>query len=208
MNGIVSRSSSARGGVQAALLGGLALVMTILVVTPLLVPAALYYSLRPSGDLDALCGAVSQSTGLEFGREFELSLSPMACTLVRAGTAWAGLPPEAQSAFRAIRAVEVGVYGVSLRATAAGSRCALVEIDEAMSKRGWERIVGVMNRREVVAVFAPRAIPSRRDLSLAVLVFDGSRVVVASVRGDPEALVELALQHAGHDRIDRLALRH
>ena len=42
-----------------------------------------------------------------------------------------------------------------------------------MAKRGWERLVGVIDRHQVVAVFAPQTIRSHRDLSLAVLVSAG-----------------------------------
>ena len=42
-------------------------------------------------------------------------------------------------------------------------------------------------------------------VDLAVLVFSGSQVVLASVRGDPEALIELALQQGRDHASARLA---
>lgn len=199
-------SPAVHGSVQTILLGGLALALAAVVVLPLMVPAALYLSLRPSGGLDVLRQAAAQSAGVELEPEIQIALRPAACALLRAGAALADHPPELHAALGAIRAVEVGVYQVAASKPPAKPRGMLGEIDRAMAARGWERVVGVVNARDMVAVFAPRNIRSHRDLSLAVLVFDGSRVVAASVRGDPEAVIDLALEHAPRHHVPRLAL--
>ncbi|HOY59647.1 MAG TPA: hypothetical protein PK640_16120 [Verrucomicrobiota bacterium] len=201
-----SPSASTRGSVQTILLGGLALALAVIVLLPLMVPAALYLSLRPSGRLDVLRQAVARSAGIELEPEIEIALRPAACALLRAGAALAGHPPELHAALGAIRAVEVGVYQVASSKPSAKCRAMLGELDRAMAARGWERIVGVVNAGDMVAVFAPQNIRSHRDLSLAVLVFDGSQVVAASVRGDPQAVIDFALDHARHHHVPRLAL--
>ncbi|HOB97267.1 MAG TPA: hypothetical protein PKM43_00815 [Verrucomicrobiota bacterium] len=195
-----------RGSVQTILLGGLALALASVVLLPLMVPAALYLSLRPSGSLDVVRQAVARSARVDLEPEIEIALRPAACALLRAGAALADHPPELHAALGAVRAVEVGVYQVASSKLSAKPRDMLGDIDRAMAARGWERVVGVMNAGDMVAVFAPQKIRSHRDLSLAVLVFDGSRLVAASIRGDPEAVIDLALEHAPRHHAPRLAL--
>jgi hypothetical protein len=182
--------------VGVTVLGAVTLLLATVVVAPLLVPAAIYLSFRPTGDLRALHRAVARATDGELEREIELALRPTVFALVRAGAVWADLPPEARSALRVVRGAEIGLYQVTSARRSPGPATLLAEIDRAMVQRGWDRVVGVVGGRGVVAVFAPQSIPSPGDLRLAVLVYDGAQLVVASVRGDPEALVELALNQA------------
>jgi hypothetical protein len=153
-----------------------------------------------------LRASVGQATGVELEREIELAVRPMAFALVRAGAVVAGLPAEARAALGAVRGAEVGLYQVSAAPRAGGPTGLLAEVDRTMARRGWDRIVAVVDGRQMVAVFAPQDIRSSRDLSLAVLVFDGSQVVLASVRGDPEALADLALEQAQLQRRPHLAV--
>ncbi len=192
---------------QTILLGGLALALAAVVLLPphgsgrpvsLPAPQRRPRRLAP--------GRGSDRPGREAEPEIELALRPAACALLRAGAALADHPSELHAALRAIRAVEVGVYQVASSKPSPERRAMLGEIDRAMATRGWERIVAVVNAGDTVAVFAPQNIRSHRDLSLAVLVFDGSQVVAASVRGDPEAVIDFALDHARHHHVPRLAL--
>jgi hypothetical protein len=134
--------------------------------------------------------------GGELEREIELAVRPPAFTLVRLGALCGDLPAEARTALRAIHSAEVGLYQVAPGPRSGRRAGLLTAVDQAMIKRGWERIVGVVDGPTVVAVFAPHNLRSNRDLSLAVMVCEGSQVVLASVRGDPEILAELAFEQA------------
>jgi len=195
MNTAGFNETGRRGWVSRLLLGGMALVLGVLVVTPLLVPAALYHSFRPTSDLEALRAGVVRATGARLDREIELAVRPLAFAMVRAVTVFADIPEEARAAVRAIHSVELGVYQVRAAWGEGGPRGVLSAVDEAMAKRGWDRLVGVVDGSTVVAVFGPRTLPSQRDLPLAVLVTDGPQLVLAKVRGDPEVLATWALAH-------------
>lgn len=207
MNASVSVPSlrSRRGWVYSGVLGATAIVLGAIVILPLLVPAAVYLAFRPSGVLDSIRQEVARSTGNALDREIELALRPAAVALLRAGLACADLPAEARSALGAVHSAEVGLYQTSSIERSEAPGRLLSRVDTVMAKRGWERIVGVVDGQDVVAVFVPQTIPSHRDVSLAVLVHSGSQLVIASVRSNPEAIVDLVLKQSRCSAISRLA---
>jgi hypothetical protein len=64
-----------------------------------------------------------------------------------------------------------------------------------MKARGWDRIVGVVERGQLVAVYWPSAKVSAANVTCCVLVFEGENLIVTSVHGNLEPLFELARQH-------------
>jgi hypothetical protein len=73
----------------------------------------------------------------------------------------------------------------------------LAAADSAMTARGWERVVGVMDGKELVAIYLPGEKVSVHRLQCCVLVFDGKEMVLVSVRGNPEPLLIYALKQPG-----------
>ena len=72
----------------------------------------------------------------------------------------------------------------------------LASADSAMTARGWERVVGVIDGRDLVAVYLPKKLSVHR-LKCCVLVFDGKEMVLVSAQGNPEPLVAYALAQPG-----------
>jgi len=151
---------------------------------------------RVSSDVGALRDSVIKSAGAQWDQQIEFGVGAMTLTAARAGLAFVDLDPEARATLQAARGAEVGVYkrrgaqgefrgGTILRAA-----------DQAMTERGWDRIVGVTNGRELVAVYAPQAVRSTRNLKVCVLVLDPQELVVASARGNLEPLMEIAFNHS------------
>jgi hypothetical protein len=101
------------------------------------------------------------------------------------------IPPEAQMAMRSIRAAEVGVYRLEQRIEDLDRARVLSKAEDAMRKRGWDRIVGVSHDRELVAVFMPQKVCAS-NMRCCVLVVRDEDLVVVSARGKIEEVLKLA----------------
>ena len=72
--------------------------------------------------------------------------------------------------------------------------------DKCMRRRGWDRVVGVAQGRQFVAVYMPRNLLSVKRMACCVAVLNEQDLVVASARGNLEPLLVLATQRLqGHD---------
>jgi len=101
------------------------------------------------------------------------------------------LPPEAHMALRSVRAAEVGVYHLDCPLRALDRSQMLARTESAMRKRGWERIVGVSQDKDLVAVFLPKKISSTR-VKCCVLVINDEDLVVVAARGNVDEVLRFA----------------
>jgi hypothetical protein len=115
------------------------------------------------------------------------------------------LPPEARAALDSLRGAEVGVYKLKSPSPNEEYSTALAVADKAMKRRGWERIIGVTQRRQLVAVYAPRSPGAYPRLSCCLVVLNDQDLVVASAHGDVEPLLDLARQHLPELKLPGLA---
>jgi len=163
--------------------------------------------LQLSSDTAALRDAVQEASRAEWRKVVALNIGDATFLLVRAGLSCAKIPEEPRAALNSIRACEVGVYEAAGGASA--DRAVMIaRADKAMNRRGWERIVGIRDREDLVAVYVPRKIDSPKNVRGCVLVFDGRQLVVVSAKGNLEPLVELALKQADfHGQLPLLAKR-
>jgi hypothetical protein len=115
--------------------------------------------------------------------------------LVRAGARCVNLPAEARAALESLRGVEVGVYSLTGQIARWDGGEALKKADKALAARGWERAVGVLQGRELVAVYVPHKPGWGGRLKCCLMVFNGHELVVASVSGNPGPLLSLAEEH-------------
>ena len=170
---------------------GVALLLLAILV-PLLVVMGVTSYFRMGRDARALRNSFLESKAGAFQKKIELSVGGLTCGLARAGLSFVNLKPEARSALSALRSGEVGVYQVARDFSGPDRMLALTSADEAMTRRGWDRLVGVMHRREMVAVYVPREGCSERDTRFCLAVLDGHQLVVVSARGNLEPLLALA----------------
>lgn len=181
--------------------------LAALVAVPVLAATGLALAFLPRGEVKALRRSVEQAGVAGVRTEIEFGVRPFVFGLARLGLALAEVEPEVRAAAQAVRGCEVGVYRLE-RGMTAGDRAALLSrADAAMERRGWDRVVGVIEARELVAVYASGKPASANDLRICVLVIDGEEMVIASVRADPEPLIELALREAGKHRPALASLR-
>jgi len=66
--------------------------------------------------------------------------------------------------------------------------------DKAMARRGWDRIVGVLNQGEFVAIYVRHDLRSTRNVRVCLLTLSGEGMVVASARSNLEPLMEMAFK--------------
>lgn len=112
--------------------------------------------------------------------------------LAKMMTQYVDIPPEAREALSSVKHLECAVYEVHERRHSLAT--ILADADEAMTARGCERLVGVVQRDQLVAVYVPRNMNSTKDVSASVLVLNNNQLVCASARADARQLFQMALQ--------------
>jgi hypothetical protein len=168
----------------------------VAVLLLLVVGLALTGCSRMSEDAAALRESVMTATGAEWEREVEIGVGALPLTLARAALSFLDLDSEARSALETVRDAHVGVYQGGGARHSASSSAVLTAADEAMSKRGWDRLVTVMDGDELVVVFVPEDLHSPRHVKVCVLVLDGAELVVVAARSNLEPLLELAFDRS------------
>ena len=114
--------------------------------------------------------------------------------LAKAASKFVDLPPEARVLFSSVKGAECSVFefeshGKSLPAV-------LAKADRSMQKRGWTRVVGVVEARQLVAVYIPGKMNSSRKVRFSVLVLDDRQLVCASASGNIDDILKLGLDRA------------
>lgn len=140
----------------------------------------------------ALRKAVVARAGGQYEKRFAVHLGWITTSLVRYGTRLIDMPPEPRAALDTLHKVEVGVYRLAERQSPAEAAQILTDTDKTMSRRGWDRIVGVLHQDSTVAVYAPHKGLSRSSIECAVMVLHDRDLIIASGSGNPLPLIELA----------------
>ena len=170
--------------------------MLVCVLGPFLLVGALALSvlsyLRVGPDAAALRDSVAPTAAKGWHKQVEFGVGWFPLALARTGLRFAPLDPEARLALRAVRGADVAVYQRSSADRSPDRGALLLAADQAMTKRGWDRMVGVVDRDDLVAVYVPRKTSSPRDLRACVLVLEPRQLVVVSGRANLEPLLELA----------------
>ncbi|MBI4660472.1 MAG: hypothetical protein HY735_16670 [Verrucomicrobia bacterium] len=149
-----------------------------------------------SSDIEALRNSLVQSVRGECEAEIEVGVGALPFALARTGLSFVEMDPEARAALEAVRGAEVGVYHFRYQPKHLNHARMLSAADDAMSARGWYRLVGVIHGRQMVGVYVPLALRSTRNVRVCAVVLDGHKMVVGSARSDLEPLLELALNQA------------
>src|SRR5262245_5868471 len=147
---------------------------------------------RVSSDVGALRDSVMKAAQAEREQRIEIGVGPITLNLARAGLAFVDLEPDARTALQVVRSAEVGVYKLRGGHKQRSHAAMLSAADKTMAERGWDRVVGVMNPRELVAVYLAANARSPRSVKVCVVVLNGKELVVASARSNLETLMELA----------------
>jgi hypothetical protein len=127
----------------------------------------------------------------QWHRRFVLNVGGPTFGLARFGSSFFHLPPEPKAALRALHGGEVGVYRLEESMSLPDYAAILKTADKSMRRRGWERIVGVSQGGQFVAVYAPGNL-RLKDVSCCVAVLNDRNLIVVSARGNITPLLELA----------------
>jgi hypothetical protein len=103
---------------------------------------------------------------------------------------------DARLALKAVRSASVGVYERTSYDDDADMSQMLVHTDKMMEKRGWSRLVGVVDGRQTVLIYTSDVAMSGDRIDLCLAVVDGRELVVVSTRVDAGTLGELVERHA------------
>jgi hypothetical protein len=149
---------------------------------------------RLSSATQALRSSVMQSVPGQWDKRFAVHVGGATLALARFGSRFFNLPPEPKAALGALNGAEVGVYELQNAPSALDYAALFTAADKSMSRRGWERIVGVVQGRQFVAVYMPRDLRTLKRMACCVVVLNEQKLVVASARGNLEPLLGLATQ--------------
>lgn len=164
-------------------------------VLALVAPVALAFAvLHVSAETRALRNAVVQGDGATWKKQVEVNVGALPLWVARCVLPFTPAPPEAQQAFSAVRSVEISLH--ELRDSEPDRPRIMREADEKMRKRGWDRVVGVLDRHTAVAVYARPEKSSGGNVNVSVLVLEGKQMVAVTGRADLEPLFELAMAKA------------
>jgi hypothetical protein len=171
-------------------LGGILLGGVVVAFAVVVVGVTSYFRLSPEAAIlrESAMGGVRGT----WNKKIALNVGVLTTGLVRAGSHLFKLAPEPQAAFDAIRAAEVGVYKVSEDAGCADHHAILTRADKSMSARGWDRVVGVCEENELVAVYVPRRGLSTQRIKCCVLVLQGKDLIVVGASGNLDPLLQIA----------------
>lgn len=132
----------------------------------------------PATDLEVL------APDSEWRRQVEVNVGPFGLGLARLVTAVADLDEMddvARAALRGLRHVQVSIYQTrqpSMRHSGASFLAAADVLEEA----SWQRVVGVLDGDDAVAIFVPRDLDASSAVEICVAVCsEGTLVVVAAV---------------------------
>ena len=139
-----------------------------------------------------LRNSLTHATGGEWHTRIALNAGWITTSLLRAGTRLINLPAEAKTVLGALHGIEVGIYRQQSAPLPSDYGGILQVADNEMATKGWERVVGVVQARELVAVYCPRKGLTPRHMKCCVMVVTGEDLVIAGVRGNLQALVPLA----------------
>lgn len=150
-----------------------------------------------SSPTQSLRSAIMESAPGPWHKRFALNVGGLTFGLARFGSSFFHLPPEPKAALQALHGGEVGVYRLEGPMSLPDYAAILKTADKSMRCRGWERIVGVAQGGQFVAVYAPGDL-GLKDVSCCVAVLNDQDLIVVSARGNITPLLELARTHL-HD---------
>ena len=172
---------------------GLAFLLVIL-VTGLLAYGVTSY-LRLGAEARALRNSFTQTAHGGWHKRLEINVGGFTTGLARAGLGFAQIDGDVRAALGGMRAGQVGIYELGAGANPDPAK-AFAAADDAMYQRGWDRLAVVSRQDTLVTVYVPLALKAGDELSACFVVLHDRQLVLGSVRGDLEPLLQLAQNHA------------
>jgi hypothetical protein len=176
-----------------------------LALTPLVVVGIVIVSaFRLDGDAVALRQQITTATGAHWRTKVQFSIPPAGVSLARA-VAWfvRDVPPQAREALWAVRSACVGVYEWNGTTGARHSGQLIADTDRVMARRGWTRMVGVVDGGDTVLIYLPDGSESGQPSRACLAVCSGQELVVVAGRFDAHTLARLVSREIGAGKLIR-----
>lgn len=166
---------------------------------------ALVLSLMPGREVQTIRGAVAGAHSAGVETKISFGLGRIALGLVRFIGSFGPLDADAKLALGAIRGADVSIQELREKLAPGERLNVLTATDEAMARKGWERVVGVVEGDahmgdEIIGIYAPRTLKSDDELSLAIFVLEDRQLITVAARCRLEPLIELASRHGAFQR--------
>lgn len=145
-----------------------------------------------SRDIDQLRATVLKAAGATAEKRIEVGVGWMTLGLARAGLSMVQLDPRAVLALDALRSADISVCQLARNGNAFSCGSVLNETDSLMTGQNWDRLVTVLDREQLVAIYVPQqSRSSSTDLKVCLVVLNQRQLVIASARSDLEPLLKL-----------------
>ncbi len=157
-------------------------------------------------DAEALRDSLMNTAAAQWDKEVEIGVGAITLSLARAGLSFVDLDADARAALDAVRGAEVGVYRLQSGRRRLAPPAPPAAAEEPMTARGWDRLVIVLGRHELVAIYVPKEIKSPRHMKVCLAVLNEQELVVVSAESNLEPLLEMASRHSErfpHARLPR-----
>lgn len=172
----------------------LLLLLLFLLALPVLCVVEVTSYFRLSSETAALGGSLMKSLDGPWHKRFGLNVGGATFGLVRGGASFVHLPPEAAAGIKAVRSAEVAVYERECHPLPVTPAAVLMAADRAMQSQGWQRIVGMAQDHQLVAIYLPRKGGRPGSVKCCLAVLQDRQLVLVSARGNIQPLVALADQ--------------
>lgn len=175
----------------------LLLVLTMMGVALVLsVGAMVYVSVRPSSDFRDLQEVVLDELPSRPNMRISIRAPSVLVSLARFGLSFIDdIDDEARLAIRAVRGGQVGVFQLPQPVSQADKVRILNRANETMKENGWNRIVAVVERDEMVSIYTPEGVDDPKRLEVLTIVLSNNELVMVSAKGDLRPIWDLAQTH-------------
>jgi hypothetical protein len=170
--------------------------LAVFIVLPVLLVFGIASYFRLSPDTRALRSGLIKASGAEWRQQVAFSVGGLTCGAVRSGLSFVNCNREARAALQTVRGAEVSILRLAGGEEPPDRATMLNAADAALSKRGWDRVVGVVDGEDMVAVYVSSKTTSWQRLECCVVVFDGDHMIVASARANLQPLLECVLDRS------------
>lgn len=144
-----------------------------------------------NGQTRALRSAVIQGHAQDWERTIAFHVGGVAVPVIKTGLRFVDLPEEARLGVSAFEAAEVSIHKGFRSPDPSDLGEILERADFALARRGWNRVVGVVQEKCMVAIYVPNKLRKGGPISVSVLVLNDRDLVVGSIKGNPRPIVEL-----------------
>ena len=163
---------------------------------------------RFNSDGKAFRDGVIKSSGADWRQRIGINAGGVTLCAVRTGLSFVHLDAEARAALQSLSGVQLGIYQLPPGVKSPDRVGMLAAADHAAANHGWNRVVCVLNREDLVIVYVQDQTAWPERIKCFVLVFDGRQMVLIAARGNPEPLVRCLLNRPDvREKLQGLAKR-